>query len=82
MLNRDWVYNQASKLSHDIHAISHSFIMFNNLFKLITKIRLYNNSFKFINEIALNAGFDMPYLCFISFLYLDLYVLVDDTWIS
>ena len=23
-----------------------------------------------------------PYLCFISFLYLDLYVLGDDTWIS
>ena len=23
-----------------------------------------------------------PYLCFISFLYLDLYVLVDDAWIS
>ena len=23
-----------------------------------------------------------PYLCFISLLYLDLYVLVDDAWIS
>ena len=24
----------------------------------------------------------IPYLCFISFLYLDLYVLGDDAWIS
>ena len=26
---------------HDIHVVSHSFITFNNLFKLITKIRAY-----------------------------------------
>ena len=42
-INCERVYNQASRLSHDIHDISHSFITFNNLFKLITKIRLSNN---------------------------------------
>ena len=31
-INRDWVYNQACRLSHDTHAVSHSFITFNNLF--------------------------------------------------
>ena len=48
-INRDWVYNQACRLSHDIHVVSHSYITFNYLFKLITKIRLSNNSFKFMS---------------------------------
>ena len=48
-INREWVYNQACRLSLDIYVVSHSFITFNNLFKLITKIKLTNNSFKFIN---------------------------------
>ena len=29
-INRDLVHNQACRLSHDIHAVSHSFITFNN----------------------------------------------------
>ena len=49
-INRDWVYNQACRLLHIINAVSHSFITFDYLFKLITKITsLANNSFKFIN---------------------------------
>ena len=44
-LNSDLVYNQAYRLSHNIHVVSHSFITFNYLFKIITKIRLANNSF-------------------------------------
>ena len=35
-VNRDWVCNQACRLSHDTHAVSHSFITLNNLYKLIT----------------------------------------------
>ena len=35
-INRDWVHNQACRLLHDILVLSHSFITFNNLFKLIT----------------------------------------------
>ena len=38
-INRDWVYNQACRLSHDIHFVSNSFT------KLIPKIRLSNNYF-------------------------------------
>ena len=56
-INRDWVHNQACRLSHDIHVVSHSFITFNNLFKLITKISLFNKSLKFINLIAIKYRF-------------------------
>ena len=35
----------------------------------------------FCSGIQFNVLFS-PYLCFISFLYLDLYVLGDDAWIS
>ena len=31
-INRDWVHNQARRLSHDAHVVSHSFITFVNLF--------------------------------------------------
>ena len=44
-----YFYNQACRLSHNIHAISHSFIMFGALFKLISKIRLSNDLLEFIN---------------------------------
>ena len=30
-INRDWVYNQACRLSQDIHVVSHPFITFNYL---------------------------------------------------
>ena len=40
-INRDWVHNQAYRLSHDIHVVSHSLTTFNNLFKFITKTRLF-----------------------------------------
>ena len=43
-INRDWIYKQACRLSHDIH-----FIKFDKLFELITKIRFTNNSFEFVN---------------------------------
>ena len=33
-INRDWVHNQECRLSHDIHVVSYSFIMFKNRFKL------------------------------------------------
>ena len=39
-INHDWVHNQACSLSHCIHVVSHLFITFNNLLKLITKRRL------------------------------------------
>ena len=29
-INRDWIHNQACRLSHDIHAASHSFLTFCN----------------------------------------------------
>ena len=48
-ISRGWIYNRAYRMSHDIHVLSHSFITFNYLFKLITKTRLTNNYFKFIN---------------------------------
>ena len=38
-INHDWVHNQACRLSHDIHVVSHSFISFNNLFKEVLAIR-------------------------------------------
>ena len=47
--NRDWVYNQACRLSQDIQVISNFFITFDNLFELITKIRVSNNYLEFIN---------------------------------
>ena len=50
----------ACRLPHDIHVASHYFLTFNNLFKLITKIRLSNNSFKFIYYISIKYRFDMP----------------------
>ena len=42
----DWVYNQTCRLSHDIHAVSNSFVTFNNRFpkyitNLITSTGLY-----------------------------------------
>ena len=48
-INRDWVYNQACRLSHDIQVIFNFFITFDYLFELITKIRFSNSSFEFIN---------------------------------
>ena len=48
-INRDWVFNQACRLSHNIQVISNPSITFYNLFELITKIRFSNNSFEFIN---------------------------------
>ena len=42
-------YTWACRLSHNIRVVSHSFITFNYIFKLITYTRLSNNSFKFIN---------------------------------
>ena len=36
----DWVYNQACRLLHDTHAISHTFIMLDDLFELVRKRRL------------------------------------------
>ena len=56
-INRDWVYNQACILSHEIHVLAHSFITFNNLFKLIPKIRLSNNSFKWVLSSVPMHGF-------------------------
>ena len=56
-MNCDWVHNQPYKLSHDIHVVSLSFITFNNIFKLITKIRFSNNSFKFKSG---NPKLDFP----------------------
>ena len=56
-INRDWVYNQACR--HDIHVVSHSFLAFNFLFKLIIKTRFSNNSFKVI-KLSKNIGSDMP----------------------
>ena len=44
-INRDWVYNQVCRLSHD-QAI---FIMFDYPFEMITK-RLSNNCFEFTNK--------------------------------
>ena len=41
-INRDWVYNQAYRPSHDIQVISNFFIMFDTLFELISKIRFSN----------------------------------------
>ena len=35
-INRDWVYNEACRLSHDIQVISNIFIAFDNIFELIT----------------------------------------------
>ena len=37
-INRDCAYSQACSLSHDSHVISHSFVTFNNLFKLSLKL--------------------------------------------
>ena len=45
-INRDWVYNQACRLSHGNCVVPHPFIAFNYLFKLITKTRI-SNYFKF-----------------------------------
>ena len=39
-INSDWNYNQACRLSHNIHVKSHSFIILAALFKLIIKRRL------------------------------------------
>ena len=39
-INSDWFYNQACRLSHNIHVIPHSFIILAALFKLIMKRRL------------------------------------------
>ena len=48
--NRDLVYNQACRLSHDIQVISNLFfITFDNLFKLITKIGVSSKYFELIN---------------------------------
>ena len=52
-LNPDWVYNQACRLPHNIHSISHSVIMLNDLFKLIMKRRLSNDSFELIKQITI-----------------------------
>ena len=49
-INRDWVLNQACRLSHDIQVVSNLYITFDNLFELITKIRFSNNSFEFITK--------------------------------
>ena len=59
-INHDWVYSQICRLSHDNHAIPSIHITFDNLFDLITKIRVFNNSFEFINKITINTGSDMP----------------------
>ena len=43
-INRDWVYNQACRLTHDSYAVSHffiTFIAFYILFKLISKTKSY-----------------------------------------
>ena len=42
-INLDWVHNQARSMSHDLHAVSCSFITFDNCLKLITKMRLSNH---------------------------------------
>ena len=48
--NRDLVYNQACRLSHDIQVISNLFfITFDNFFELITKIGVSNKYFELIN---------------------------------
>ena len=44
-INRDWVQNQACRLSHDIQVISNPYITLYNLFEFITKIRFSNNLF-------------------------------------
>ena len=44
-INRDWVYNQVSTLSNDIHAIAHSLVAFVYLFDLISIRRLSNDTF-------------------------------------
>ena len=49
VVNYYWIYRQACRLSHYIHAISYSFTMFDDSFELIKKRRLYNASFEFIN---------------------------------
>ena len=43
--------------SHDIQVIFNFFITFDNIFELITKIRLSNNSFEFINLITIKHRF-------------------------
>ena len=48
-INCDWVSNQACRLSHNIHVISNSFIMLNDLFEMIRKRKHSNESFEYIN---------------------------------
>ena len=48
-MNRNLVYNQACRLSHDIHGISDFLMTFDYIFELITKFMFSNNSFEFIN---------------------------------
>ena len=56
-INRDWVSNQACRLSHNIHFISNLYIAFDNLFELIAKIWFPYNSFEFINEVTIKYRF-------------------------
>ena len=48
-INCDWDSNQACRLLHNIHVISPSFIMCDDLFEMIRKRRGSNDSFEFIN---------------------------------
>ena len=49
-INRDRVYNQTCRLSHDIQVISTFFnVRFDYIFELITKFSIYNNYFEFMN---------------------------------
>ena len=48
-INSDCVHYQACGLSHNIHSISHSLLMLDDIFELTWKRSLSNDSLKFIN---------------------------------
>ena len=48
--NRNKLYSQAQSLSHDIHAISNHFILFDYLPELLTKTRISINSHEHTNK--------------------------------
>ena len=52
-IHRDWIYNQACTRSHDIHAISYSFIMLDDHLILTMKRKLSSDSLEFIDQIAI-----------------------------
>ena len=64
-INRDWVCNQAYRLSLDIQVISNFFLSFDNLFELITKIRFSNNSFEGPRTVSYSICSNFDSLCLV-----------------